>query len=307
MFPCRVAAGAAILGILTVAPAAQAPVTRAQGALRSGVDLIVVSATVFNADGGLVTGLPREAFEVYEDGQRQPIAQFTSERVPIGLGLLLDVSDSMFGRRIVEARAAVQRFLVDLLAPSDEFFLVAFNEAPHPLTDWTRDPDTVKAALAAARPSGGTAIYDAILSALPTLDRRRRQRAALVVISDGADTASDTTLRDLRTALQRSDAFVYAIAIDSPQPQPINTRVNPAALGDITNPTGGHTEVVHDSADLAAATARIADELNSQYVLGYASPHAGDGQYHSIRVRVNQEGYRVRARNGYVAVPASHR
>ena len=293
--------------LLTAAPAAQPPVTRAPGALKSGVDLIVVSATVFNADGGLVTGLPREAFEIYEDGQRQAIAQFTSERVPIGLGLLLDVSDSMFGRRIVEARAAVQRFLVDLLAPSDEFFLVAFNEAPHPLTDWTRDPDTVNAALEAARPSGGTAIYDAILSALPTVERRRRQRAALVVISDGADTASDTTLRNLRTALQRSDAFVYAIAIDSPQPQPINTRVNPMALGDITNPTGGHTEVVRDSADLAGATARIAEELNSQYVLGYASPRASDGQYHSIRVRVNREGYRVRARNGYVAVPTSRR
>jgi VWFA-related protein len=155
--------------------------------------------------------------------------------------------------------------------------------------------------LSAARPSGGTAIYDAVAAALPMIEQRRRQRAALVVISDGADTASDTSLRDLRSLLLRSDAFVYAVAIDSPEPQPINTRVNAAALGDITNPTGGHTEVVHDSADLAAATARIAEELNNQYVLGYASPHPGDGQYHSIRVRVRTPGYRVRARNGYVA------
>jgi len=140
-----------------------------------------------------------------------------------------------------------------------------------------------------------------VLAALPTLARRSRERAALVVISDGADTASDTSLRDLRSALLRSDAFVYAVAIDSPQPQPINTRVNPTALGEVTNPTGGHTEVVHDTADLAVATARIAEELNSQYVLGYASPHPGDGQYHSIRVRVTTPGFRVRARNGYVA------
>ena len=303
----RVAAAAALVALLAVAIAAQPPVTRAPGSVRSGVDLIVVAATVFNADGGLVTGLPRDAFEVYEDGQRQAIAQFTNERVPIGLGLLLDVSDSMYGRRIEEARAAVQRFLVDLLAPDDEFFLMAFNEAPHPLTDWTHDAATVREALANARPTGGTAIYDAIMSALPTLDRRQRQRAALVVISDGADTASDTTLRNLRTALQRSDAFVYAIAIDSPEPRRYSTSVNPAALADITNPTGGHTEVVRDSADLAAVTARIAEELNSQYVLGYVSPRAGDGQYHSIRVRVNKDGFRVRARNGYVAVPALHR
>lgn len=139
------------------------------------------------------------------------------------------------------------------------------------------------------------------MAALPTLEQRQRERAALVIVSDGADTASDTSLGDLRSALLRSDAFVYAIAIDSPQSAPINTRVNPTTLGEITNPTGGHTEVVKDSADLVAATARIADELNSQYVLGYASPHPGDGKYHSIRVRVTNPGFKVRARNGYVA------
>jgi Ca-activated chloride channel homolog len=280
---------------------AQPPVTREQRPLRSGVDLTVVAATVFNAEGGLVAGLPREAFEIYEDGERQPIAQFTNERVPIGLGLLLDVSDSMFGRRIKDARAAVERFLVDLLAPADEFFMMAFNHEPHPLTDWTHETGLVRSALESARPSGGTAIYDAVLAALPLIEHRHRERAAVVIISDGADTASDITLRDLRGALVRSDAFVYAVAIDSPEPQPINTRVNAAALGDITNPTGGHTEIVRDSADLAAATARIAEELNSQYVIGYAVPHPGDGKYHSIRVRVTTPGYKVHARNGYVA------
>ena len=77
--------------------------------------MTVVTATVRDADGKLVTGLPKEAFEVYEDGERLPIAQFTNERVPLGLGLLLDISDSMFGRRIKDAGAAVERFLVDLL------------------------------------------------------------------------------------------------------------------------------------------------------------------------------------------------
>ena len=77
--------------------------------------------------------------------------------------------------------------------------------------------------------------------------------------------------------------------------------MNPYALREITDDTGGRTEVVHDSADLGAATARIADELNHQYVLGYTSPAAPDGQYHSIRVRVTRPDYRVRARRGYVA------
>ena len=84
----------------------------------------------------------------------------------------------------------------------------------------------------------------------------------------------------------RNDAFVYAIAIDSPERQPINTRVNPTALQEITEDSGGRTEMVRSSAELAEATARIADELNSQYLLGYTSRTAADGQYHSIRVRV---------------------
>jgi VWFA-related protein len=153
------------------------------------------------------------------------------------------------------------------------------------------------------KPWGGTAIYDAIIRAEPMLDARTRERAALVVISDGADTASDASLRDVRTTVLRTDAFIYAVAIDSTERRPINTRVNPEALREITNQSGGTTEVVHDSGDLDGATARIADELNSQYVLGYSPPHGADGHYHSIRVRMTDPAYRVRARNGYVAAP----
>jgi Ca-activated chloride channel family protein len=271
--------------------------------LRSSIELTVVTATVLDADNRLVTGLSREAFEVYEDGEPQTITQFTNERVPIGLGLLLDVSDSMFGQRIVDARAAVERFLLDLLAPTDTFFLMSFNHQARLLTPWASEPGAVRDALANIRPSGGTAIYDSVMAALPLMEQRPRERAAVVIVSDGADTTSDTALRDLRSALLRADSFVYAIAIDSPGRQPINTRVNPEALGEVTNPTGGHTTVVHDSADLAAATARIAEELNSQYVLGYSSPHPGDSKFHSIRLRVGNGAYRVRARNGYVATP----
>jgi VWFA-related protein len=228
---------------------------------------------------------------------------FTNERMPVGLGVLLDASDSMFGQRMVEARAAVERFLFTLLDPADEFFLNVFNHRPRALTPWTSTPAVVSDALAALRPSGGTAIYDAVVNAMPQIDRRNRQRAALLIISDGADTASDATLRDVRAALLRSDAFVYAIAIDSPDGFPINTRVNPAALSEITGQSGGRTEVVHDGAGLNLATSKIADELNKQYVLGYSSPKSTDGKFHSIRVAMRDPAYRVRARNGYVGSP----
>ena len=292
------------LGILlfaaTLSAQAQPPV-RDQRTFRTGIELTSLTATVTDKAGHLITGLPRDAFQVFEDGERQTVTQFTNERVPIGLGVLLDISDSMHGKRIEDARAAVDRFLFTLLDESDEFFLIAFNHKPRVLTQWGRVHDDVTRALVALRPSGGTSIYDAIIESLPMVEHRSRQRAALVVVSDGADTASNATLRDVRSALMRSDAFVYAVAIDSPEPQPINTRVNPQALREITNESGGRTEVVQSSADLDAATARIAEELNSQYVLGYTSSHASDGQFHSIRVRVAGAEYRVRARNGYVA------
>jgi len=289
--------------ICALAAAQSQPPVRDTRTFTSGVELTSLTATVTDKEGHLITGLPREAFEIYEDGEKQTVAAFTNERVPIGLGLLLDISDSMYGKRIADARAAVNRFLFTLLDESDQFFLVAFNHRPRTLTGWTHEHAEVDRALAALKPSGGTSIYDAIVESLPLIDHRNRQRAALLVISDGADTASTATLRDVRTSLLRSDAFVYAVAIDSPEPQPINTRVNAQALREITSESGGRTEIVQSSADLEAATSRIAEELSSQYVLGYNSSHRADGKFHSIRVRVAGVDYRVRSRNGYVATP----
>jgi Ca-activated chloride channel homolog len=290
-----------------VSGAAQQPPFRDPQLFQSGVEITSITATVLDKDGRLITGLPREAFEVYEDGERQNITQFTGERVPLGLGVLVDVSDSMFGKRIEDARLAVDEFLLKLLDPADEFFILAFNHEPHVLTGWTNTPDIVRRALDSLRPSGGTAVYDAVMRALPVLERRSRQRAALLIISDGADTASNANLREVRSALLKSDAFVYAIAIDVTERQAINARLSAGTLREITAESGGRTEVVHDSGEIAGAAARIAEELNSQYVLGYTPPRGPDGQFHSLRVRIAGSDDRVRARNSYVATPARKR
>jgi Ca-activated chloride channel homolog len=299
--PCWAAALAAVvLGGAVVAGQGDSP--REPGRrFRTSVDLVTVTATVVDAEGRLVSGLGADAFEIYEDGERQQVTQFALERVPVSLCLLLDVSDSMYGRRIVEAKAAVSRFLFELLDGEDEFLLMTFNHAPTLVVPWMTDPDEARARIERVRPRGGTAIYDAVLAALPHLERRRRQRAAIVLISDGADTASDATVRDVRSALLRSDAFVYAVAIDPPDTRAINARVNPHTLRQMTDESGGRTEVVRDTSELGAATARIADDLNHQYVLGYQSARASDGRFHSVRVRVTRPDHRVRARKGYVA------
>jgi VWFA-related protein len=285
----------------------QNAVTRDPHRYQSGVELTSINATVRDADGHLVTGLTKEAFDLFEDGDPQTIAQFTSERVPVSLGVLLDTSDSMFGRRMADARVAVERFLFDLLDPGDEYFMTVFNHEPRVLTSWTTAPDVVRHALDGVKATGGTAVYDAVVASLPLFTKRSRQRAAIVILSDGADTASDATLREVRAALVRSDVFIYAIAIDSPERQPINTRVNATALREITDHSGGRTEVVHGSAELVEATASIATELNSQYLLGYTSSRAGDGQYHSLRVRVRGTDYKVRARDAFVSGPSPRR
>ena len=220
-------------GAIAPRPPLRASGLRAQdrsGRFQSGVDLISVTATVVDRDGHLVTGLPIEAFEIFEEGERQTITQFTNERVPVSLAVLLDVSDSMFGQRLVDARSAVERFLFELLDKNDEFSVVAFNHEPRALTRWTQTPDVVRTAMAALKPFGSTALYDAVLTALPMMDTRTKQRASVLIISDGADTASDAALREVRSALIRSDAFVYAIAVDPPAKRAINETVNVSAL-----------------------------------------------------------------------------
>ncbi len=310
-FACRIVLVqvlSAALGLVVFMAASGLLLARAQhGAeqrvFRSAIALTTINATVFDSEGRLATALAQDVFEVFEDGEPQTITQFTRERVPVSLGVLLDISDSMFGRRIEDARAAVVAFLTGMLAPDDEFSVTAFNHGSHLLTEWAADRGSIGPLLDRIKPFGGTAAYDAIVSMLPRFEARNRQRAALLVISDGADTASDASVRDVRSALLRSDAFVYAVAIDSPEPRAINTRVNPAALQEITDQSGGRTEVVHGSGELVDALSRIADELNSQYLLGYSSPRATDGGYHSIRVRIRGGEHRVRARNGYVGRP----
>lgn len=270
-----------------------------------GVEVVHITATVTDGAGRLVTGLSRDDFEVLENDTPQTIAQFSGERVPVSLALLLDVSDSMHGNRIVHARAALDRFLIDLLDPADEASLIAFNHYPKTVADWTATPAHLGHRLDDVKPFGGTALYDALLQSLPLMESRAHQRAALVVVSDGADTASDADLLAVRRSLLASDAFVYAIAIDPVRKVASQARVNVHALREISDPSGGYTEVVQDAEGLGSATARIAEELNHQYMLGYAPTRAPDGTYRRIRVRIKHRDYHVRARRGYMSSPRS--
>jgi len=267
---------------------------------RARVDIVEVTVSVTDGNGRLITGLAKDDFQIFEDGVEQTITQFTDQRVPVSVELLLDASDSMRGQAVADARLALDRFVGELLLPGDEVFVATFNHRPRLASKWTTPPSRLQHVLADLKPSGGTAIYDALAETATLFERRKHVRAATVVISDGADTASDRSLYQAIEVMRRNDAFVYALAIDAPDAR-ATTRVNPDALREITSLTGGYTEVVRAAADLGPATARIADELNKQYTLGYSSSRPPDGGWRPLRVRVRSGEYFVRARRGYFA------
>jgi VWFA-related protein len=272
---------------------------RGRDTFRSGSELVTTAVTVRDAEGRLVTSLTQSDFTVEEDGVVQPITQFTTERVPISLTLALDISDSMRGQRMTDARGALANFLDKLLAPEDEAALLGFNHAARMYAGWTTEKAALRARLDSITPSGGTALYDAIEVALPVFTSRQHPRAAILLVSDGADTASDATPTQIKQKLNRSDVNLYAIGIDSADARN-STRINPFTLQELTAQGGGYTEIIRSTEELGPATERIADELNHQYMIGYTPLARGDGDYHTVRVRVANDAYKVRARRGVV-------
>lgn len=310
---------------------------------RSGVELVNVTATVTDDRGRFVSGLQKDDFAVYDDGVRQEITYFSSDRVPVSLGILLDASGSMTRDKMASARAAIDRFIYDLLGADDELFFVEFATSPRLTQQWTSDRRLISRAVGRVDPAGGTAMYDAVADALPLAETGRNRKKALLVISDGNDSNSATGVAELRQLIRESEVLVYAIGVDSTgrsadrgvtQPPPVRLpipipfpfprpggrqpvfpqigggiftrgnpgeRVNADALRQITDDTGGRTEVVRGFDGLDAATARIADELSKQYYMAYASSGEKDGRWHAIRVDVRNPRLTVRARRGYIA------
>ncbi len=346
--------GTAVAAAALVIPVLAQERDNSQFRFRSGVELVNVTATVLDGDGRFVPNLTQDDFEVYEDDRRVDVTHFSADRVPVSLGLALDTSGSMAGERIEAARAAIRRFVSELLDANDELFLYRFSNYPVLVQGWTRNRRDLLEPLDRLQPNGATAMYDCVSRAIPLAQQGQNQKKALVVISDGNDTSSRTEIRDLKEQIRQSEVLVYAVGIDTdgeeggrrapvgPPPRiPIPTprfpgpgrgglgippstpfppigsggsgggrnfpssafsdRVNIGALRDMTDDSGGRTEIIRTARDLDPATAGIADELSKQYYLGYASPEKKDGRWHTIRVDVKGRSYRVRARRGYFA------
>ena len=181
---------------------------------KSGVDLVNVTATVTNDDGRFVAGLRREDFTVYEDGRLQEVSHFSSDRVPVSLGIVLDASGSMTPDKMSAARAAIDRLIYDLLDKEDELFFVEFATRAEMTQGWTKDRQLISRAVKRVEAAGGTAIYDAVAKAIPTAQSGTNRKKAILVISDGNDTNSSIAAGELRQRIRESDVLVYALGID---------------------------------------------------------------------------------------------
>jgi Ca-activated chloride channel family protein len=203
------------------------------------VDLVLVPVTITDPMNRLVTGLEKENFNLLDNGEKQAIQYFSSEDAPISLGVIFDLSGSM-ANKIEKSREAVVQFL-KTANPEDEFFLIAFNDKPTLISDFTDNVEQVQGGLMYATPKGRTALLDAIYLGIAKMREAKHQKKALLIISDGGDNRSRYTENEIKSMVREADVQIYAIGIFDQSPSSYEERLGPQLLADVTDVTGGRT------------------------------------------------------------------
>ncbi len=296
-----VAKAVALLFLLLMAQAgyaAQQPAFR----ISVDVDLVVLHATVTDRQGGFVSDLNKQGFEVYEGGVPQRIRLFKTEDVPVTVGLVVDHSTTM-GPKLEEVSAAARTF-VRSSNPEDEMFVVNFNERvslglPGTMR-FTNNIAELQSAIGDAATGGQTALYDAIAKALDELQDGTRDKKVLVVLSDGGDNASKRSLDQVMKLAAQSSAVIYTVGLfDENDPDR-----NPGVLKRLAQATGGEAFFPGEVGEVVAICERIARDIRHQYTIGYVPLNQShDGAYRAIRVVARAKGHdrlSVRTRAGYI-------
>jgi Ca-activated chloride channel family protein len=269
-------------------PAAGDKARKSDQRIKVDVDLVLVNTTVTDPYNRLVTGLERENFRVYEDNQEQELVHFSSEDVPISIGVILDLSGSMTNK-VDKARLAALQFF-KTANPQDEFFLVSFNDRAQLVSRFTSSIEELQNRMMYAAAKGRTALLDAIYLGLSQMKGARNTKRALLIISDGGDNHSRYNERDIKNFVREADVQLYAVGIYDPlgfrnrTPEELN---GPGMLAEITEMTGGRAFPVENLNDLPDIAAKIGMELRNQYVLGYKPGNNDrDGKWRKIKVKL---------------------
>jgi Ca-activated chloride channel family protein len=256
--------------------------------LKLDVDLALVNVTVTDPYNRLVTGLDPDNFRVYEDNIEQEVVTFSSEDVPISIGVIFDMSGSMTNKIGKAREAAIQFFKT--ANPQDEFFLVSFNERAELTSAFTNSVEDLQSRMMLAAPKGRTALLDAIYLGLSQMRGAKNGKRALLILSDGGDNHSRYNESDIKRLVKEADTQLYAIGIFDPlgyrnrTPEELN---GPSLLSEVTEMTGGRVFAVENLNDLPDIASKIGMELRNQYVLGYRpSNKAHDARWRKIKIKL---------------------
>lgn len=270
---------------------------------RSDTRLVQLHASVLDKKGNLLNNLPRQAFKVFENNVEQPIRLFKREDIPVSMGLVIDNSGSMRDKRAKVEAAALD--LVKDSNPRDEIFIVNFNDEAYLDVPFTNDPKKMEEGLTRIDSRGGTAMRDAISMSIDYLKAEaKRDKKVLVVVTDGNDNTSNSTLERLVKKAQQQEILVYVIGLLNEE-EKREAKKAKRAIDAITNASGGLGYYPQSLDDVNKIALGVAQEIRNQYVIGYTpNEQALDGTYRSIKVTVKGPGSPfVRTRSGYYASP----
>jgi VWFA-related protein len=305
----RLFIGIGIIGGLAVtSPSAQEPASQSAETFRSALDVVTIQASVRDARGRMVSGLTTTDFEVRDNGQLRPILSLRADRQsPLSLAILVDMSGSMrIGAKIAMARQAYDSILSQLHQGQDEVALFTFDASLHERQDFTRDLATLKGALTDFEPFGTTSLFDATAAAARRLAARSATHKAIIVLTDGIDTSSAMTAREVSGLASSIDVPVFVVATVPSLDQRLMLETsersapsNAADLRDLAEWTGGQFVFASTFVETVVAASGLIDGLRLQYVLAIEA--ASGREWRRLDVRVRRPSTSVKARSGYFA------
>ena len=278
----------------------------AQGTFRAGVDVVSLNVTAVDTSNHYVTDLEEKDFTVFEDGVKQDLSFFNRKQQPIAMSLLLDSSASMEDKLPTLQMAAVN--FVKRLKTNDIAQVIDFDSRVEIRQAFTSNQNQLQSAIQQTTAGGSTSLYNAIYISLKELAKIKAggeedvRRQALVLFSDGEDTSSLISFDEVLELAKRSETAIFTIALRGADTQSKGFHEAEFVMRQLAQETGGRSFFPSKIDDLNGVYAEIADELASQYTLGYSSKNGKrDGAYRRIVVQVNRQNVMPRTKRGYYA------